>query len=63
MTVTRELVAELLAEEPSLNTLSNQFTLDEIWEMLEDKDEIANEEELYNALLDVMYKTRPTGPI
>jgi len=61
MFVTREMVQEMLDDDPSLNTLKNQFSLDEIWEKIEDKAEITDDEELYNALIDVMYATRPKG--
>jgi hypothetical protein len=56
-----EQVASMLADDPSLGTLKNQYTVDEVWELLEDKDDIGNEEELYNALMAVMYATRPKG--
>lgn len=56
-----EQVASMLADEPSLGTLKNQYTVDEVWDLLEDKDDIGNEEELYNALMAVMYATRPKG--
>ena len=61
MFVTRERVARMLDEDTSLATLRNQFTVDEIFEKIEDKEEITDEEELYNALMDVMYATRPQG--
>lgn len=61
MFITREMVQEMLDDDPSLATLKNQFTLDEIWEKIEDKEEITDDEELYNALIDVMYATRPKG--
>ena len=61
MFVTRERVARMLDEDTSLATLRNQFTVDEIFEKIEDKEEIPDEEELYNALMDVMYATRPQG--
>ena len=56
-----EQVASMLADEPSLGTLKNQYTVDEVWDLLEGKDDIDNEEELYNALMAVMYATRPKG--
>lgn len=56
-----EQVASMLEDDPSLGTLRNQYTVDEIWELLEEKDDIGNEEELYNALMAVMYATRPKG--
>lgn len=59
--VTKELVKEMLDEDMSLQTLVNQFTLEEIWVMLEDKDQIKNDEQLFEALMDVMYATRPQG--
>ena len=59
--INKALVQEMLAEDTSLQTISNQFTLDEIWDMLEDKDAISNEDQLFEALMDVMYATRPTG--
>ena len=59
--ISKELVQEMLAEDSSLQTITNQFSLDEIWDMLEDKDQISNEDQLFEALMDVMYATRPTG--
>ena len=59
--VTRETVAEMLDDNPALGTLKNQFSLDEIWENLEDKDQISDDEGLFNALMAVMYATRPKG--
>jgi len=59
--VTKALVKEMLDEDTSLQTISNQFSLDEIWDMLEDKDQIANDDQLFEALMDVMYATRPQG--
>ena len=52
---------EMLDDDISLQTIKNQFTLDEIWALLENKDEISGEEELFEALMDVMYTTRPQG--
>jgi hypothetical protein len=51
----------MLDDDPSLGTLKNQFTLQEIWDLIEEKESIADDEELYNALIDVMYATRPKG--
>jgi len=62
-TVTKELVQEMLDEDTSLQTLSNQFTLDEIWNMIEEKDQISNDDKLFEALMDVMYATRPQGTL
>jgi len=59
--VTKALVQEMLDEDTSLQTIANQFTLDQIWDMLEDKDQIANDDQLFEALMDVMYATRPQG--
>jgi hypothetical protein len=59
--VTKELVKEMLDEDLSLQTLVNQFTLEEIWDMIEDKDQIKNDDQLFEALMDVMYSTRPGG--
>ena len=59
--VTKELVKEMLDEDLSLQTLVNQFTLEEIWDMIEDKDQIKNDDQLFEALMDVMYSTRPQG--
>ena len=59
--VTLERVQEMLEDDPSLGTLRNQFTTQEIFDKIEDKHEISDEEELYNALMDVMYATRPQG--
>lgn len=61
MFVTKEMVQEMLDDDPSLGTLKNQFTLQEIWDLIEEKESIADDEELYNALIDVMYATRPKG--
>ena len=61
MFITKEMVQEMLDDDPSLGTLKNQFTLQEIWDLIEEKESIADDEELYNALIDVMYATRPKG--
>ena len=62
-TVTKELVQEMLDEDTSLQTISNQFTLDEIFNMIEDKEQITNDDQLFEALMDVMYATRPQGTL
>ncbi len=59
--VDKATVAEMLDDDPSLGTLKNQYTVDEIFEMIEDKDDIDGEDALYRALMDVMYATRPVG--
>ena len=61
MFATKEMVQEMLDDDPSLATLKNQFTLQEIWDLIEEKESITDDEELYNALIDVMYATRPKG--
>ena len=60
-TLTPDVMMELIEDSPALNTLKNQYTQDEIWSMLEDKDQITDDEELFNALMAVMYATRPKG--
>lgn len=59
--VTLEAIAKWLEDDLSLQTLKNQFTLQEIYDRIEDRESIADEDELYAALLDVMYSTRPKG--
>ena len=59
--VTKELVKSALDDDPSLQTITNQFTFEEIWDMIEDKDQIKNDDQLFEALMDVMYSTRPGG--
>lgn len=59
--LTKDSMMELIEDSPALNTLKNQYTADEIWEALEDKDQISDDEELFNALMAVMYATRPKG--
>ena len=61
--VTREAIQAWLDDDMSLQTLKNQYTLDEIFDKLENKGEIANDDQLYEALLDVMYATRPKGVV
>ena len=60
-TVTLEAIKEWLDDDLSLQTLKNQYTLQQIYELIENKEEITDEDELYSALLDVMYATRPQG--
>ncbi len=59
--LSKDTMMELIEDSPALNTLKNQYTPDEIWEYLEDKDAITDDEELFNALMAVMYATRPKG--
>ena len=60
-TVTLEAVQEWLDDDLSLQTLKNQYTLQEIFDLIEDKEKIETDDQLYEALLDVMYATRPKG--
>ena len=39
----------------------DQYTVQEIYDLIENKEEITNDDQLYEALLDVMYATRPKG--
>jgi hypothetical protein len=59
--VTKEAVQEMLDDDASLQTLTNQMSLDKIWGLLEGKEKINSENELFEALMDVMYATRPKG--
>lgn len=59
--VTKEAVQEMLDDDPSLQTITNQMSLDEIWGLLEGKEKISSENELFEGLMDVMYATRPKG--
>ena len=60
--VTHDAIKEWLDDDPSLNTLKNQYSVQEIFNLLENKDAIETDDALYAALLDVMYATRPRGP-
>ena len=60
-TVTLDAIQEWLDDDLSLQTLKNQYTLQQIYDLIENKEEIEDEDELYSALLDVMYATRPQG--
>jgi hypothetical protein len=59
--VTKAAVQEWLDDDTSLQTLKNQYSLDEIFELIENRDAIASDDALYTALIDVMYATRPKG--
>jgi hypothetical protein len=59
--VTHAAIQEWLDDDMSLQTLKNQYSVEEIYNLLEKKEEIENDDELYEALLDVMYATRPKG--
>ncbi|MDG1482491.1 MAG: hypothetical protein P8R54_23070 [Myxococcota bacterium] len=60
-TVTLEAIKEWLDDDLSLQTLKNQYTLQQIYDLIDGKEDITDEDELYSALLDVMYATRPQG--
>jgi hypothetical protein len=51
----------MLDDEISLQTLSNQFSTQEIFDMLQNKETIVNDDGLFNALMDAMYASRPQG--
>ena len=59
--VTNAAIQEWLDDDMSLQTLKNQYTVEEIYNLLENKSDISTDDELYEALLDVMYVTRPKG--
>ena len=59
--VTLAAVQEWLDDDTSLQTLKNQYTTQEIFDLIEDKDSIPSDDALYEALIDVMYATRPQG--
>lgn len=59
--LTKALVQEMLDEDSTLQTIANQYTLDQIWDLIEDRDAIGSEDALFEALMDVMYATRPEG--
>ena len=59
--VSLDKVLEMLEDDSSLGTLKNQYTAQEIFDKLEDPGAIRSDEQLYEALLDVMYATRPVG--
>jgi hypothetical protein len=61
--VTEAAIQEWLDDDMSLQTLKNQFTVAEILAKLEKPEEIQTDDQLYEALLDVMYATRPKGVI
>ena len=61
--VTLEAIQEWLDDDMSLQTLKNQYTVQEIYDLIENKESITDDDKLYEALLDVMYATRPTGPL
>jgi hypothetical protein len=59
--VTLEAIQEWLDDDMSLQTLKNQYTVKQIYDLIENKESISNDDALYEALLDVMYATRPKG--
>ena len=59
--VTVAAIQEWLDDDMSLQTLKNQYTVEEIYALVENKDEIANDDQLYEPLMEVMYATRPKG--
>ena len=56
-------IQEWLDDDLSLQTLKNQYTVQELYDLIENKEEIQNDDQLYEALLDVMYATRPKGSL
>ncbi len=59
--VTVAAVQAWLDDDMSLQTLKNQYSAKEIFDQLEDRAGIQTDQQLYEALLDVMYATRPQG--
>ena len=53
--VTTQAIQDWLDDELSLQTLGNKYTVEEILDLLPNKDQITNDDELYTALLDAMY--------
>lgn len=63
MQITAAVVQAAIDEDSTLWTLK-RIELDEVLAVLKEHHPvIKDEDELFEALLDVMYKTRPTGPI
>ena len=60
-TVTLDAVQEWLDDDMSLQTLKNQYTTQEVYDLIENKESIKSDEALFEALMDVMYATRPKG--
>ena len=60
MDITVALVQEFIDDDPSLWTLK-QFSYEKVYELIENRDKIETEDELYEALMAVMYATRPEG--
>lgn len=63
MQITAAVVQAMIDEDSTLWTLK-RIELTEVLAVLKEHHPvIKDEDELFEALLDVMYKTRPTGPI
>lgn len=60
-TVTLDAVQEWLDDDMSLQTLKNQYTTQEVYDLIENKESIKTDDALFEALMDVMYATRPKG--
>jgi len=59
--VTLEAVQEWLDDDMSLQTLKNQYSTQQVFDLIENKDRITTDDQLFEALMDVMYATRPKG--
>lgn len=59
--VTAAAVEGWLDDDMSLQTLKNQYSVEEILGLIEAPESITSDDALYAALLDVMYATRPQG--
>lgn len=63
MKITQAVVEEAIEEDTTLHTLK-RIEIEEVLRVLnEHHPDIEDEDDLFEALLDVMYKTRPTGPL
>lgn len=58
--LTRDEAARIIDEEAALATLRG-YTLDEVWEKLDDPESITDEGEAFNLLMNAMYALRPVG--
>lgn len=59
--VTLEAVQEWLDDDMSLQTLKNQYSTQQVFDLIEKKDQITSDDQLFEAIMDVMYATRPKG--
>jgi hypothetical protein len=59
--VTLEAVQEWLDDDMSLQTLKNQYSTQQVYDLIENKERITTDDQLFEALMDVMYATRPKG--